>query len=55
MKVQKFRQKKSDTFIERYVAGEIHVIYVNGGFEYKGYPGRVGRVPEIIILKLLRG
>ncbi|MDF7820464.1 metallophosphoesterase [Runella sp. MFBS21] len=37
-----------------YTQGEQH-LYVNRGFGYIGYPGRVGILPEITILELVRG
>ncbi len=37
-----------------YKEGEQH-LYVNRGFGYLGYPGRVGILPEITILELIKG
>ena len=31
-----------------------HQLYVNRGFGYLGYPGRVGMPPEITILELVK-
>ena len=30
-------------------------LYVNRGFGYLGYPGRVGILPEITIIELVKG
>jgi predicted MPP superfamily phosphohydrolase len=34
---------------------EDQYLYVNRGFGYLGYPGRVGILPEITVLELVRG
>jgi hypothetical protein len=39
---------------DHYQEGQQH-IYVNRGFGYIGYPGRIGILPEITILELKRG